>query len=162
MKEDILRDHEARIEHVLRGVFQNGEAVSSDNHTPLDALIAKEESMGLDWDVRAEGINRLLDYFFVDGVHPGRVIRRVYAIAWALKRGGVERMSQTDIAALLGETRAAQSKRIRMIFNGHLAKSGFRACQAPGQKSASAVKTYSARQKGNHNRKGGKVYDTAK
>lgn len=58
---------------------------------------------------------RLLDYLFGEGPHPGKVIRRAYALAQTFRPSLILGMSREDIAIMLGETRAANSKRLQML-----------------------------------------------
>lgn len=149
-------DHELRIERVLGVVYRRNGYEIPDNRTPLDELIAAED--GDDEELRAEvmseSFNGLLDYFFADGPHPGAVMRRVYAVAWALKPGLTGDMTQADMARMFDETRAAMSWRVKKIFEGYLASKGFRGCKAPGQKSSEACAKYAIAAQGNRNRRG--------
>jgi len=74
-----------------------------------------EECLGV--GTRDEGVSEmgLLDYIFQEGPHPGKVIRRLYALAQTFKPALVLDMSREDLAILLGETRAANSKRLQML-----------------------------------------------
>lgn len=157
--------HEERIERVLRGAYHrmlcNGEQPSwegLDAQSPLDALIEKEEGP-LGEEVMAakmETMSLLLDYCFGDGPHPGAVLRRLFALAWGLRKDLVADMSQSEISEMFGETRAAMSFRVKRIFEGYQARAGMRGCCLPGQKPMGARASYAEAQKGNTNRRSGR------
>ena len=54
--------------------------------TPLDEVLAAESGDSLDEGIiRQEARDRMLEYFFGDGPHPGHVVRRIFAMAKAIK-----------------------------------------------------------------------------
>lgn len=151
--------HEERIEHVLGVVYRReGMVEFPDNRTPLSDLLQREDGelskdvFTQDPAVMQEAFSRLLNYFFADGPHPGCVLRRVFAVAWALRPSLITHMRQTDIALMFGETKAAMSWRINQIFTGYLKAAGMRGTRVPGQKSQASISNYSAAQMGNQNR----------
>lgn len=96
--------------HVYEGV---------EEETPLTALLAAEAEAagGTDlWEVRAEALQALLGWLWGDGNHPARVVRRAYAMAKKMAPDLVEGMNQTELALMLGETRAAYSARMIRLF----------------------------------------------
>lgn len=154
----IERQHEVRIERRLGIVYRREGFEVPDNDTPLDALLAKEDNTAdhePDWLVRCEALRGLLAYFFAEGPHPGVVLRRVFAVTWALDRSLVANMTQTDMAIMFDETKASQSWRIKKIFSGYLQKWGAKGFKAPGQKTETAGRAYAAAAMGNKNRSGG-------
>lgn len=158
-------DHEERIERVLARRHVGARAAGRDGapwegvdtRTPLSELVARE-SVGRETDdesvVRVETLQRLLGFLFEEGPHPGRTMRRLYAVAWALRRDLLMSMTQTELAQMFAETRAAQSWRIKRIFSGTVERSGCRGRRVPGQRGEDACAAYAARARGNHNRKG--------
>ena len=132
-------------------------------HTPLDALLRKEESArmepGLDeeeiYRVRCEAYVWLLDFFFADGPNPLEVVRRVLATVKAIKPELLGNMSCEDLAILCDDGgRATVSNRVKRLYSRFLEGHGAKVTKARFQKSAAAVERYRAAQKGNKNRKG--------
>lgn len=146
--------HMERINDHLGVVYRRGGFEAVDTVTPVDAIEPEEDSTDQQ-KVRDEAFRKLLGYFFEDGPHPGVVMRRVYATAWALAPEMIGHMSQRDLAKLFDETPAAVSWRVKKMFDGYLAAAGMRGRLA-GQKSDSARASYSRAQRGNKNRKCGK------
>jgi len=125
-----------------------------ENQTPLQTLIDGETGGELDeWGCRHEVLVALLDWLCEDGVHPGAVLRRIYAVGKALNRPPWSLLSLEETGQMFGETRAAMSWRIKKIFSGYLKKKGFRGFKAPFQKDEEAVASFAKVQKGNRNRR---------
>lgn len=149
--------HERRIQSTLAHVYRvtsMSEPVTTS--TPLDALLRAEEAEPEAHAIREEAFDGLMNYLFSDGPHPGCVVRRAYALAKSIRPELIAHMSLEDLGQMLGETRAAQSWRIKKIFSNYLASAGCRATHARFQKSATACDKYSAVQRGNHNRRNGR------
>jgi hypothetical protein len=124
--------------------------------TPLDEVLAAESGDSLDEGIiRQEARDRMLEYFFGDGPHPGHVVRRIFAMAKAIKPHLVLNMSLEEMGLMLGETKAAGSWRIKQLINRPLAGTRCAGTHLPWQKSASAVAKYAAAAVGNHNRSQG-------
>jgi hypothetical protein len=131
-------------------------------HTPLDALLAKEDAAAGSamteeevYRVRCEAYVWLLDFFFADGPNPLNVIRRVLALVKAIKPELIGDMSCEDVAVLCDdEGRATVSARIKRIYTRFLEGHGATVTKARFQKSDDAVRRYRAAQKGNRNRRG--------
>lgn len=149
--------HDQRINSALarvaskRGYTQ--ESVTT--RTPLDELIEAEEQSELAGD-RGNVLRRVLLFFYADGMHPGAVLRRVYALAKAIDPELIGDMTCDDLALMFGETKAAQSWRIQRIFSGYQRAAGVNGFKASFQKSESARAAYSRAQRGNNNRSAGK------
>ncbi len=152
-----LTQHERRVESALeRAAARMHEAVEW--RTPLDELMLSEaaERMG---DVHSEDemallvefFRRVFDFIFEEGAHPGWVLRRVYALARRYRPDLILHMNGTDLGLLFGETRAAQSYRMQLIFD-RLRMSGVRGFRGGGCKSEESRATYAASAAGNHNR----------
>lgn len=151
--------HEQRIHTVLARVYRAGGYEAVDNRTPLSELLAAEDDAEDEREVRREGFRQALIYLFDDGPHPAAVVKRAFAMAKAIDPVLIAHMSLQDIGQMLGETRAAQSWRIKKIFSRKLthARSHERTTrtdvtQANFQKRKGASLVYAARAKGNHNR----------
>lgn len=168
MSEFESRGHSQRINEVLGVVFRKNGFEAVDCNTPHKDLIGKERRTGIDIEglededsteeekaIRDEVFNRMLDFVFQDGPHPGVVMRRLYGLAWAFRRDLIGEMSQRDLAKLFAETPAAMNWRINRMFTDYLKSAGMRGRLA-GQKTLDAVASYARAAKGNQNRKGGK------
>lgn len=152
--EMFAESHNLRINSALaiaaarRGFSQ--EAVT--NHTPLDALIEADERCQ-EQEGLGSVLQRMMLFFFADGAHPGVVLRRVYAVAKAIEPAMINHMSLEELALMFGETKAAQSWRLKRIFSDYQRHSGLKGFKARFQKSESARAAYSRAQRGNKNRK---------
>lgn len=120
-------------------------------HSPLDELLRTEAG---EEEEQREMLGLVLDYFFADGRHPGSVLRRVYAVARAIRPRLIGHMNGTELALMFGETRAAQAWRVKKIFSGYLQERGAKGFKATFQKSESSTPKYAAAARGNQNRRG--------
>lgn len=149
--------HDVRIASLLARVAQRKgytqESITT--HTPLDDLIAAEERAEMEGG-RGDTLAQMLRFFYADGMHPGCVLRRVFAVAKAIKPELVGDMSLEELALMFGETKAAQSWRIKKIFSDYQRQAGVKGFKASFQKSEAAVAAYSRAQRGNKNRTAGK------
>lgn len=138
-----------------RLVYRADGYTTVEHRNPLSELLAKEDGPVMEEaEIRTEAFRALMDFLFADGPHPGVVVRRVYALAKAICPARLAYMSLADLGLMLGETRAAQSWRVKKIFSYKLQAAGAKATHAAFQKRAGAVAKYAAAQKGNTNRKG--------
>jgi hypothetical protein len=78
------------------------------------------------------------------------------ALTWCVSRENLANMTQTDLALLTHETRAAWCHRVKLIYSDYLKSRGFRGTRVPGQKSEGATKTYARKARGNNSRKSGR------
>lgn len=147
---------EVVIDEVLRKVWSREQAHGREpvyTRTPLDELLAMEGGEDPEEHViRLEAFRRLLDFYFAEGPHPGVVIRRVFALAKALRPTLVLNMSLEEIGLMLGETKAAGSWRIKQLVNRPVAAKSGHTSQLPWQKSAKACASYATASAGNSNR----------
>lgn len=152
--------HDQRITSALaRAAARHGFAQESvTTHTPLDDLLDAEDAAQDGNAPRETVLNRLLDYLASDGPHPGCVLRRYFAVAKALQREDLLcGMTLHELGLMFGETRAAQSWRVKKIFSGYLKGRGAKGFKARFQKSEAAREAYSRAQLGNTNRRGKKA-----
>ena len=141
----------------------NGDGI--ERRTPFDDLDEKEQ------EVRLEDVERgnreamrmwleanawLLDFFFADGPHPAKVMRRVYAWTKKFRPANIWDAGFRDLAKLLGESHAAMEWRIGVMIDGYAAGKGVVGNKMPWQRGAEVCASYSAAQKNNVNRLGGK------
>jgi hypothetical protein len=154
-------EHLERIEGTLARVYRRNGYEGVSMRTPLGEVIAREEGRAPEddpdadpiYDARSEGFRAAMRYVFADGPHPGLSMRRLYALARAIDPGLIAQMNGTDLAEMFGETRAAQSARVKMMFTGYSGKKP----KLPFQKTASARERMAAAQMGNQNRRGSKI-----
>lgn len=127
------------------------------NGRPMMAMIRSEmptdEDEALIW---LEAWRAFINILFDAGPHPDRVTKRLYALVWAVNREKVADLSQTGVALLFKETRAATNARIAAVYTDFLKKRGYRGTKVPGQKSETACQTFSQKAKGNTSRRSGK------
>lgn len=126
-----------------------------------EMIEAIKEALAQNWEERVRGMVRMIDYFFEDGPHPLAVIRRVLAVAKAIRPEAIHNMSLAQIAVLSddgkGRTcdgRATVSERIKRLFEEPIRKSGMRGFKTGFQKTDSANHNYSVAGQGNQNRLG--------
>jgi hypothetical protein len=157
-----VREHEARIDSTLRVVFRREGFEVTDSRTPLSELYEREVAAMNEREedleevriqARNEAYGKIIQYIFCEGPHPGVVLRRLYAITQALKPGLIAHMTQTDLAKMFAETKAAQSWRMGQIFSGYLKASGQKGYRAPGQRGETARANCAEAQRGNTNRR---------
>jgi hypothetical protein len=141
---------------------------ATENHIAIGEGLTREEmieaikdALEKNWDERVHGMIRMIDYFFEDGPHPLAVIRRVLAVAKAIRPEAIHNMSLAQIAVLSddgkGRTcdgRATVSERIKRLFEEPIRKSGMRGFKTGFQKTDSANHNYSVAGQGNQNRLG--------
>lgn len=134
--------------------------------TPLTALLLAEDMERLEAASRsiaeeygddfsrtyAAWFGRLLAFFFAEGPHPGVVLRRLYMVARRYGPDLIWGMNGTDLGMMFGESRAAQSYRINLLFDG-LKAAGVRGNRGAGCKREEARETYAECATGNHNRR---------
>ncbi len=163
MREHELLEHERRVESALaRAASRLHEAVET--RTPVHEVMLSEEAEEFERmadtvedgeRLRQEFFQRFFDFLFEDGPHPGWVLRRLYVLARRYRPDLVLRMNGTDLGLLFGETRAAQSYRMQLIFD-RLRGAGARGFRGGGCKSEGSREAYAASAAGNHNRAKGK------
>lgn len=155
--EDALKQGAQREERRRQKEWLDYKADLVSFRTPADEVMLKEEAENFisagERNVAAatEFFWRFFDFVFAEGPHPGWVLRRLYALARIYRPDLIAHMNGTDLADMFGETRAAQSFRLRCIFD-HLGISQISSVSK--KRSASAV--YAASARGNKSRKNGK------
>jgi hypothetical protein len=91
-----------------------------------------------------------------EGPSPEKGLKRLIALTWCVAREYLANMTQTDLALLTHETRAAWCHRVKLVYTDYLKARGFRGTRVPGQKREGATKTYAAKARGNQSRKSGR------
>lgn len=174
---------EARQAHVLRQVWRaNGDSVEFDPATvvtPLSKVLDAEaavrslegldqetremigEQLGMEIDdlvlgVRNDAMQVLFDFIFGGSILPREVLKRLFGFVRVFSPTHSWNMSQTQLAALLGETKGATNAREKREVEQFYRLWTLKTWQPAGGKSATARERYSKDRKGNHCRKGGK------
>lgn len=147
----------------------NGEAATAHSLAMVDTRSREliEEAMGMALDdlilgLRNDALQALLDWLFGSkvGPSPRQVLKRLYAFVRVISPDHVWRMSQSDVGALFGETRAATCEREKRELEEFFRLwSQTKWTANRGGKTAAAREKYSQQKKGNHCRKGGKKVD---
>lgn len=159
MREHELLEHERRVESALARAAARLHEVG-ETRTPLDEVMLSEEAESFErmtdfseeaQRLRVEFFARFFDFLFEDGPHPGWVLRRIYALARRYRPDLILGMNGTDLGLLFGETRAAQSYRMQLIFD-RLRMSGTRGFRGGGCKREESRSAYAASATGNRNR----------
>lgn len=154
-----LDEHLHAVREMLAQVYRregrNQEGV--DNHTPLDALLEKEEqdSAGEEMLIGQEKLRRMMGWIFEAGPDPAAAMQRLYALARCCFPELILNMTGEEVAVIFGQGRAAESARIGLL-NAKLKAAGFRNHLFRFQKSAGSRPKYAAAQRGNQNRRNGK------
>lgn len=163
MKKCELLEHERRTANALaRAAARMHEAV--DVKTPLDSMMLEEESAIFDaaagkdeerMRLLRDFFDKFFEFLYEDGPHPGWVLRRIYSLARRYRPELIMGMNGTDLGMMFGETRAAQSWRMQLIFD-RLKGSGVRGNRGGGCKTEGSRAAYAEAAAGNHNRSGKK------
>jgi len=156
--------NEARMNRALAVAYRRDGRSAGETQAPTTLGELVEGCAESDGDevarVRSETVVRMLHFLFQDGPHPGSVTRLVYLLAQRLSPGLILRMNGSELADMLGETRAAWSARNKRIFTGYMEARGSRAARGLNQKSTTVCEKYARAQLGNQNRRG-KTLDRA-
>ena len=127
--------------------------VGVDHVLPADGdELSREERMQ-----RVTTFQALMDFIWNDGPNPIRALKRLFVITRCGSPTHLAHMSQTEVAVLLNETRAATCEREKDVWEEFLSERGFFGTKRPLKKSDEARQKYAAIQKGNVSRKGGRA-----
>lgn len=174
-----LAHHESRSGATLAAaVLKDGSLERTDAWTPLDELMSREPlapgDPGYDEDqdrvihltvselneqlhkAKLAGMMGFLRFVWFGSGNLWEAMKRLLAITRKCKPDFIRGMSATQVAAMLGETKAATSAREIRVVEGLLRAWGVIGFQgAGGSKSVAARRKYSEVQKGNTNRADG-------
>ena len=153
--------HDRRISGTLARALNRAPYEAIDETTPLDEVMLKEET---GWQTDAadcppscthcgsalDDLRTLVQYYFKDGPHPWKVLRRVYFLAHTFFPDLILNMSEEDLSEIFGETRANCCHALNLMFKDLKVN-------IPGHKSPAARRTYAQIRKNNRNRAGGAV-----
>jgi hypothetical protein len=122
---------------------------------PSDEIEEREERPeGDEMRIKSEAVDALLGWVFKDGPHPCAAMKRLYTLAQHYSPRLISNLNGTEIAALFGQGRAAQSARTAMLLNKPMKAQGFRNWKTPSQKGQNTSAAFSRAQLGNKNRAG--------
>lgn len=158
-EEQELEVLEAHMDELLDSAYHRmGVESPRHNGRPVVVMVREEVQRAGEDDalVYVEAWRAFLEILFATGPRPDRVMKRLFALVWAVNRERLANMSQTDLALMMKETRAATQLRIRLLYTDFLKSRGFRGTRVPGQKSETASRISAAKAKGNTNRKSGR------
>jgi glutathionylspermidine synthase len=142
---------------------------AADHHIAIDQGLDRfeiiesiKEALEKNWDERLKAIRGMLDHIFADGPHPLAVIRRVYALAKAVRPQCILEASCAQIAVLCDDGkgprktdgRATVSDRIKRLFEEPIKRRGMHGFKSNFQKTESANAAYASSAKNNQNRLG--------
>lgn len=167
---DTVAHHESRIRNVLRWAYDNEGWEPVTDRTPLDDLIAEEVQVELDaeavresfdWpssdqpELRIEALKqdeaaqiaewarrRLVHWLFGEGVHPFKLLQRLYALAFARYPELIGPLNGHWLAEILGQGRGAFSALMQRLFNVPVEAKTGQLMTVGGQKNAESREKY--------------------
>jgi len=107
--------------------------------------------------VRGLVFQNLMDFVWADGPCLLKAMKRLYVITRHGSPTHLAHMTQSDVAVLLNETRAATNAREMRVWEEFLASLGFFGTRRPLKKSDAARAKYAKAATGNVSRKGGRA-----
>jgi len=139
---------------------QNGGGLAFDPMNPdLGVAHVLHDDASNDIEVREARLRtfqELMDFIWADGPNPIAALKRLFAITRCGSPQHLAFMTQSDVAVLLNEVRAATQSREERVWEKFLEGEGFVGTRGRLKKSDEARDKYAQVQKGNHNRRGGK------
>lgn len=147
--------HQRRIDAIMAKAYrrEGHTLLPAQAATPVDAMMAAEEAMPDDeLKIREEGVAAWRNWILQDGPHPAAVMKRVYVFLRATHPESILNLPGTDIAAIFGQGRAAESARCGLLLEKLRKKAGYKSLTMPFQKSATARRKYAEAQRGNRHR----------
>lgn len=158
MNEDAVAVVEAHIDEVLDEAYRRmGCVAPRRNGRPVIQMVdAVREETGDEMIIWLEAWRAFLAILWAEGPSPLKALKRLMALTWCVSRENLANMTQAQVGELMGETRAAVSARVRVVYVEFLKAHGFRGTRVPGMKSDAATKAYAKRAEKNVNRKSGR------
>ncbi|MBB5038246.1 hypothetical protein [Prosthecobacter dejongeii] len=108
-------------------------------------------------EARVRTFQELMDFIWAGGPNPVAALKRLFVITRCGSPQHLAFMSQTDVAVLLNETRAATQSREEKHWEKYLEELGFFGTRTRLKKNDGARETYKELRKGNVSRLGGKA-----
>lgn len=160
-------EHEHEVRAGLAKVYAKNKFVATEEKTPLDSLLADEESPKCphckepiesqaaleQWAIRNETIRRMYEFFAQDGPELINVLRNVYAAGAYFRLEPWVSLTVRERGIILGESHGTQHHTMRKNCVNLLRRKGAKSYKAPGEKGLTSHGTYSKCQQGNENRK---------
>lgn len=154
-----LRELEEHIDQRLHAAYlAMGCVAPTRNGKPVPEMVAHVEREVDDEEfvIWMEAWRGFLSILWQEGPSPEKALKRLIAMTWSVARENLANMSQTELALLTHETRAAWCHRIKVVYSDYLKSRGFRGTRVPGQKSESSTKIYAQTATGNVSRRSGR------
>lgn len=159
------KEWEAAVEKEIAAAYQrDGESLAFDPLNPTlgvahvtDAHDNDDPEFAAMGEWRARVTLRLLEFLAAEGPRPIKMLKRLMVILRCGAPHLLLRMSQTDVAVLLNETKQAVQTREERVWEHFLKANGARVTGRAGSKSKLARETYSEERKGSQSRIGGKL-----
>jgi hypothetical protein len=160
-------EHRDQVAEGLRKIYAKSHFVATDEKTPLDSLLADEESPKCphckeaieapaaleQWAIRNETIRVLYQFFAQDGPELQNVLRNVFAVGAYFRLEPWVNLTVRDRGIILDESHGTQHHTMRKNCVNLVRRKGGKSFKAPGEKSLESHGTYSMAQQGNENRK---------
>lgn len=147
--------HQRRIDAIMAKAYrrEGHTMLPAQAPTPVDAMMAAEQDYSdEERQIREEAVAKWRNWIMEDGCHPAAVMKRFFVFLRATAPESILNMPGTDIAAIFGQGRAAESARCGLLLGQLQKKSGYKSLTMPFQKSATAKKKYAEAARGNRNR----------
>ena len=156
---DVMLELEEHMEAVLDTSYSRmGCVAPRRNGRPVVQMVdaVEREVGGEEFQIWLEAFRGFMAILWQEGPSPEKALKRLIALTWCVSRENLANMTQTDLALLTHETRAAWCHRVKVVYTDYLKARGFRGTRVPGQKSETATKTYARKAAGNRSRKSGR------
>lgn len=128
--------------------------------TPFDEMEEQEERWRAESEdamrVAMEALSWFIGFLFAEGPHPAKTMRRLYAWAKKYRPELIWDAGYRDIGKLLDESHGSMEWRIGVLIDDYGNALGVTGVKAGWQRDEEACSAYSAAQKNNSNRVGGK------
>lgn len=158
-EEPVMVQLEEHIESVLDASYRRmGCVAPRRNGRPVVQMVdAFEREVGSEeFQIWLEAFRGFMAVLWQEGPSPEKALKRLIALTWCVSRENLANMTQTDLALLTHETRAAWCHRVKLVYTDYLKARGFRGTRVPGQKSEGSTKIYARVATGNKSRKSGR------
>lgn len=156
-----LSVHEADMRAAMESYYGRNHDQPAHVEMPFDEILESEddglEGAPSDYEMlqRQKGIEGMFRYLTVEGSHPLKIMKRLYAIGRGFRIAPFVDLTMEEAGLMFGETKAAHSWRFKFL-SGKIEQCGMKGSKLAGQKSKFSRGNYSAAQQGNQNRKNGK------
>ncbi len=160
-----IASYEREVERGLSLQRRNGIEPST-NVTPLEIIFASEQSAKCPhcggcielpgelekWGIQVETVRRIEQFVSQDGLHPGSILRNLYALFRHMSLPSFEALTVRQRALILGDSHGSEHLATLKVEK-LLRRKGNLAFKAAGQKTVGSRATFSKCQQGNTNRR---------